>query len=79
METTTVNFAGKDFEVLANAGNDFFALRAIVKAKAAPELIFDAYDVVFLGRTDEYAEALGRDFEMVSKLYALAVEGEQKN
>ena len=79
MESREIEYAGQTFDVLADAGRDFFVLRAMLRAKESPEAIFDAYDIVFLGRTDEYAERLGRDFEMVNGLYQEAISGESKN
>ena len=79
MQTKEIEFKGQKFEVLDAAGDDFFVLRATIKAKDDPMAIFDAYDIVFQGKTEEYAEKLGRSFELVNELYSLAIGDEAKN
>lgn len=74
-----IKYAGKDFEVMADAGKDYFVMRAVISAKRDPACIFDAYDLVFMGKTDEYAEELGRDFELLNGLFSEALDGEAKN
>ena len=80
MGTKTIEFRGEEYEVMDNAASNFYVVRSTAfAASGKPSAIFDAYDAVFLGRTDEYAERLNGDFESINELYLEAIGGDGKN
>ena len=71
METRSVEYAGQSFEVDAEALRSWRIVKGLTTGGAQA---FDSLDRLFLGRSDEYAERLGDDFEAMMALANKAAE-----
>lgn len=69
-KTVTVEFAGSEFEADSAAARSWKVIKGITTGGMA---MFDAFDVLFLGRADEYAEILNDDFEDMANLAGLCI------
>lgn len=70
-ETITVEFAGMEFQADAAACRSWSVIRGISNGGLA---MFDAFDRMFEGRADEYAEKLADDFADMANLAARCIE-----
>lgn len=65
------DFAGKSFEADAKAAVSWSVIKGMVTGGRE---MFDAFDRLFAGKSDEYAEALNDDMEEMARLASAAIE-----
>ena len=70
-KTVTFEYAGKTFEADAKAATSWKVIKGLNSGGPA---MFDAFDELFQGRADEYADALGGDFRDMGELAGKAIE-----
>lgn len=76
-----VEFNGEEYEYDSAAVKSYKVLKKIARAQSDIGGFFDAFELVFAGRDEEYADKLGNDFEQLGQLLSAAVnnESEAKN
>lgn len=67
-------FEGKSYECNPNAANNYKILKKFAQTEKNPAGLFEAYEFIFDGKDEEYAEGLGYDLEKMSKLAEAALE-----
>lgn len=78
----TVEFEGKKFEYDASVIKSYKVIKKIANAPNNVAGFFEACELVFAGKDEEYAEQLNNDFEKLGALVSAAIEaegGEVKN
>lgn len=70
-KTQPIEYAGEVFEYVPTAGRSWKVIKGITNGGKP---MFDAFDVLFNGKSDEYAEILGDDLEEMAQLAAKAIE-----
>lgn len=69
-----VKFEGKQYFYDETAIRRYSVVKKISRYNTDPAGFFDALDELFAGKADEYAEALGDDFEKMSELFAAIMQ-----
>lgn len=64
-------FEGGEYEIDRNATKSWKVVKGLTSGGPA---MFEAFDTLFCGRSDEYAEALGDDIMKVAELANAAIE-----
>lgn len=71
-----VSYEGMDFEYDAQEAKSYRNLKRIARAKEDMTGFFDAFEAIFAGRDEEYAELLGNDFAKLGELVSVAIGNE---
>ena len=72
MATITVD--GIEFEYDENALRSYRVIRGITSYQKDPAGFFDALDIIFAGKSVEYADALGGSLDDMSRLVTAVME-----
>lgn len=73
-----IEYKGHTFEYAPESLKSYKVMKALTNAQKEPARLFDALDIIFDGKADEYAEILGDDLEeMVSLVNAIAESSTQ--
>ena len=73
-ETLTFEFEGKKFECVPAAVKNYKVQKAMANGEKNPLGMYNAIELVFNGRDEEYADMLGGTIDKLSELYVAAVE-----
>ena len=81
MNLKKLEFEGAEFEYDADAVKSYKVIKKIARAQKDLVGFFDAFELVFAGNDEEYADKLGDNFEKIGELISAAVnaENEAKN
>lgn len=71
-----VTYEGAEFEYDPKEAKSYRNIKRIARAKDDMGGFFDAFEAIFAGRDEEYAEILGNDFEKIGGLVSAVVENE---
>lgn len=73
-EIVTFVLDGKEFEADRSALTSYAVTKRVANAENDPLGYFRAMESIFMGRDEEYAEALGGGAEKVAELYSAAAK-----
>ena len=73
-EIVTFVLDGKEFEADRSALTSYKVTKMVANAENDPSGYFEAMERIFMGRDEEYAEALGGGADKVAELYAAAAK-----
>lgn len=68
MDIVKVEFDGMTFEANADAFNNYRVAKWIALASERPDCAFKAFEAIFAGKDEQYAEQLGGDAEKMGEL-----------
>ena len=71
-----VDFEGNTFEYDPKEAMSYRHIKKIARAQKDMAGFFDAFEAIFAGKDEEYAELLGNDFEKIGALLTAAVSNE---
>lgn len=71
-----VSYEDMDFEYDPKEATSYRNIKRIARAKDDMTGFFDAFEAIFAGRDEEYAELLGNDFAKLGELVSLAISNE---
>lgn len=67
-------FQGKEYEADERAAHDYRIIKAVATAKTNPAALFDAFERMFMGKDELYAEQVGGTIEAMTELFGAALE-----
>lgn len=71
-----IEFDGKEFEYDPGEATSYRNIKRLARAKVDTAAFFDAFESIFSGRDEEYADILGNDFDKIGMLVSAVIEAE---
>lgn len=71
-----VSYEDMDFEYDPKEAKSYRNIKRIARAKEDMTGFFDAFEAIFAGHDEEYAELLGDDFTKLGELVSIVVSNE---
>ena len=70
----TITFEGMEFEYDENSVRKYSVLKAMSNYQENPASVFKAFEIVFAGHDEEYAELLDDSIDKMSELFGAVME-----